>query len=543
VRRVGGPLAIGRPGGRLLSRLAAGFLLLGLLLPLITACSTVRDSLGSLLGGSNGVLRMSGVEPDTLDPAVAQDVVSWTYLLQIYSGLVRLDDKLQVVPDLAQSWTVSPDRRTYTFTLRSDARFQDGRPITAADVKYSLERALDPATRSPVARTYLGDIVGAADRLRGTASSVAGITVVDARTVRITIDAPKSYFLAKLTYPTAFVVDRRNVAAGPDWFRHPNASGRFTLKSWTPGQEIVLTHNPGYWGQPSGPSEIDFYFGPDSPLSLYEQNKLDVATVGVGDVPRLTDPSSPYHNQLVVTPMMTLWYIGFNTKQKPFDDPRVRLAFAYATNKKALANGLFRGTRTVAQGILPPGLTGYDAGFPGVPFDPTRARDLLAQSSYHSAANLPPITLSVSAGSGPLGEAFARMYEETLGVHIAVEELENTFFDDLAAHRLQMYYLGWSADYPDPQDFLDILFSGQSDANYSGYDDPTVNRLLATAATEASMDRRIALYREVQRKVIEDAPVIPVVFDTEYTLVRPTVHGLTITPLGIVSFDGVRVGT
>ncbi|HLG51423.1 MAG TPA: ABC transporter substrate-binding protein, partial [Chloroflexota bacterium] len=293
----------------------------------------------------------------------------------------------------------------------------------------------------------------------------------------------------------------------------------------------------------SGPSEIDFYFGPDSPLSLYEQNKLDVATVGVGDVPRLTDPSSPYHNQLVVTPMMTLWYIGFNTKQKPFDDPRVRLAFAYATNKKALANGLFRGTRTVAQGILPPGLAGYDAGFPGVPFDPTRARDLLAQSSYHSAANLPPITLSVSAGSGPLGEAFARMYEETLGVHIAVEELENTFFDDLAAHRLQMYYLGWSADYPDPQDFLDILFSGQSDANYSGYDDPTVNRLLATAATEASMDRRIALYREVQRKVIEDAPVIPVVFDTEYTLVRPTVHGLTITPLGIVSFDGVRVGT
>ncbi|MBX6770562.1 MAG: peptide ABC transporter substrate-binding protein [Chloroflexi bacterium] len=543
MRRVGGPLAIGRRGGRLLSRLAAGFLLLGLLLPLITACSAVRDSIGGLLGGSSGVLRLSGVEPDTLDPAVAQDVVSWTYLLQIYSGLVRLDDKLQVVPDLAQSWTVSPDRRTYTFTLRSDARFQDGRPITAEDVKYSLERALDPATRSPVARTYLGDIVGAVDRLRGTASSVAGITVVDARTVRITIDAPKSYFLAKLTYPTAFVVDRRNVAAGPDWFRHPNASGRFTLKSWTPGQEIVLTHNPGYWGQPSGPSEIDFYFGPDSPLSLYEQNKLDVATVGVGDVPRLTDPSSPYHDQLVVTPMMTLWYIGFNTKQKPFDDPRVRLAFAYATNKKALANGLFRGTRTVAQGILPPGLAGYDAGFTGVPFDPTRARALLAQSSYHSAANLPPITLSVSAGSGPLGEAFARMYEETLGVHIAVEELENTFFDDLAAHRLQMYYLGWSADYPDPQDFLDILFSGQSDANYSGYDDPTVNRLLATAATEASMDRRIALYREVQRKVIEDAPVIPVVFDTEYTLVRPTVHGLTITPLGIVSFDGVRVGT
>lgn len=512
-----------------------------LLLPSLTACGAVKDEVGHFISRGGGTLRLVGAPPTTLDPAVAQDVASWGYLLEIYSGLVRLNDKLQVVPDIATSWDVSNGGRTYTFHLRADAKFQDGRPITAEDFKYSLDRALDPATHSPVAATYLGDIVGATARLDGKSQSVPGIVVVDPHTLRITIDSPKSYFLSKLTYPTAFVVDRRNVASGPRWFEHPNGSGPFELTSWKPGQEIVLSRNPNYYGTAPTLDAVDYYLGPDVPITLYQQGKLDVAPIGVGDLPRVTDPSSPLRNQLVKTPQLSFSYIGFNVHQKPFDDPKVRLAFAYATNKQALVNGLFRGTREVAHGVLPPGIPGYDPSYEGVPFDPAKAKELLAASPYHSAAKLPKIVLSVPDGSGGLGEAFAQMYNQTLGVQIQVVQLKNTFSDDLARHDVQMFYLGWAADYPDPQDFVDVLFSGQSSVNDTGYNNPAVNALLARAAVETDAQQRIALYRQAQQIIVQDAPVIPLYFDTDYELVRPNVIGLKITPMGIISFAGVQV--
>lgn len=522
------------------ARYVTCLLLIGLLLPLLTACGAITNGVTSVVSGG-GILHLSGTPPETLDPALAQDVVSWGYLLEIYSGLVRLDSNLQVQPDLASSWSVGNGGRTYTFVLRDDARFQDGRPITASDVKFSLERTLDPATHSPVASTYLGDIVGAQDRLQGRANDVSGIVVIDPRTIQITIDAPKSFFLSKLTYPTAFVVDRANVESGPTWWQHPNGSGPFALRSFDRNSKLVLVRNPRYYRTKPSLAEIDYLFGPPSPIAMYEAGQLEVATVGVGDIPWVSDPANPLHAQLVMTPQLSLSYLGFNVRQKPFDDPKVRLAFAYATDKRALSNALFRGTRPIAKGILPPGLDGYDPSFAGIPFDPDRAKQLIAESSYGSVAALPPIVLSTGGGSGQIGEVFARMYHATLGVDIAVVQLQNTFFDDLAQHRVQMFYLGWSADYPDPQDFLDILFSGGSEANNTGYDNPEVNRLLAQAAIEPDHQRRIALYREAEQRIVSDAPVIPLFNDTEYDLVSPRVTGLRITPLGIVSFDGVRV--
>src|SRR5690348_8925733 len=142
-------------------------------------------------------LKIRGSPPTTLDPAVAGDSVTWAYMIQIYSGLVKLDEKLQIVPDLAERWELSPDGRTYTFSLRADARFHSGRAVEAGDFKYAIERALNPATRSPNALQYLGDIVGAADLAAGRATDLAGVRVVDARHLAIEIDAPKSYFLAK----------------------------------------------------------------------------------------------------------------------------------------------------------------------------------------------------------------------------------------------------------------------------------------------------------------------------------------------------------
>lgn len=526
--------------GRCAGRGLTWLFVLALLLPTLAGCAPVQDTVNRVISGG-GTLRLAAAPPSTLDPAVAQDVSSWSYLLEVFSGLVRLDDKLQVQPDIATSWTVTNGGRTYTFHLREDARFQDGRPITAQDFKYSLERTLDPATRSTVASTYLGDIVGASDRLQGKAASVAGVVVIDPRTLQITIDSPKSYFLSKLTYPTAFVVDRKNVETGPKWFEHPNGSGPFAVKSWQPSQQLVLVRNSNYYGNRPTLGEVDYYFGPNSPIALFQQGKLDVAPVGLGDIPRVTDPQSPLHSQLVITPQLSLSYIGFNVHQKPFDDPKVRLAFAYATNKKALVNGIFRGSSVVANGILPPGISGYDPSLSGLPYDLQKAKEMLAESSYQSADRLPDIVFSVPSGNGQIAEAFATMYHENLGVKIDVVQLQNTFYDDLQSHQLQMFYLGWAADYPDPQDFLDILFNGTSQSNDTGYDNAAVNDLLARAASDTNSEQRIAQYRQAQQRIVDDAPVIPLSFETDYELVRPGVSNLKITPMGIVSFDGVQV--
>jgi ABC-type transport system substrate-binding protein len=507
----------------------------------LVACSQVKQQVDNVRTGSGGTLHLSGNSPDTLDPAQAQDVTSWGFLLEIFSGLVRLDNQLQIQPDLATSWTVSPDGKTYTFHLRTDAKFADGRPITAADFKYSLERTLDPALKSPVALLYLGDIVGASDRLSGKATSVSGVVVVDPHTLQLTIDTPKSYFLAKLTYPTGYVLDQKNVSSGADWTKHPNGSGPFTLKSWDPQNGLALNRNPNYYGQRPTLDEVDYYFGPDRPIGLYQQGQLDVASVGAGDLPRASDPAGPFAAQLTTVPLLSVQYLGFNVQQKPFDDPKVRLAFAYATNKKGLLNGIFRGSGNVANGILPPGLPGYDPSFAGVPYDPQKARDLLGQSSYGSAANLPPIALSVSDNEGGLGEGFAAMYRQALGVNVSVVVLQNTFYPDLQAHRPQMFYLGWVADYPDPQDFLDILFRTGSDANYTGYDNGELNQILDQANVATDPKQRFSLYQTAQARIVQDAPVIPLFHDTQYVLINPKVKGLTITSMGIVSFAGVHM--
>ena len=197
-----------------------------------------------LLAGCQGVqgtaLNLDGIDPITLDPAVSGEMISHEYIQQIYNGLVRLDENLEPSPDIAERWEVSADGRTYTFYLRKDVRFQDGREVTASDCKYSLERACRPATRSLTAATYLGDIVGVSEVIAGQREEISGVSVVDDHTLQITIDAPKSYFLAKMTYPVAFVVDRNEAEAGGEWWREPNGTGPFRLQSWEEERRLVL---------------------------------------------------------------------------------------------------------------------------------------------------------------------------------------------------------------------------------------------------------------------------------------------------------------
>ncbi len=197
-------------------------------------------------------------DPPTLDPHLTTDNISGGLVNEVFGGLVTLDLDLNVVPDLAESWDISPDGRVYTFHLRPDAKFHDGKPVTARDVRWSLERVADPTTQSPVVDQYLGDIVGVKEKLASSAATISGVRVIDDHTLEITIDAAKAYFLAKLTYPTAFVLDQANVEGdGDQWLRRPNGTGPFQLAQYDVGETLRLTRNEYYHLGPPNLDEVE----------------------------------------------------------------------------------------------------------------------------------------------------------------------------------------------------------------------------------------------------------------------------------------------
>lgn len=476
-----------------------------------------------------GALRLYGAPPPTLDPAMVQDSTSAEYVVHLFSGLVSLNHALDIVPDLAEGWEVSADGLTYTFTLRPEATFADGRALTAEDVIYSFERACSPALGSPVALSYLEDIVGATAYAGGQAQRIAGLRAVDAHTLEIAIDAPKAYFLAKLTYPVALVVDRRQTEGGDSaWMRSPNGSGPFVLQSIS-RDAIVLARNERYYRERPALERVEFVLRGGLPIAMYENDELDMAGVGPYDVERILDPENPLHGEYVVSPEMSVQYIGLNVNRPPFDDPLVRQAFAYAIDRGKIAELVLKGTAMPARGILPPGLLAEDAPSVALSYDPAQARALLAQSRYGAPGAMPELILAVSGESGAMSSidrALLHMLEQNLGLEVTIEQVAwADFLQDLNIGRYQMFSAGWIGDYPDPQNFLDLLFHSASAQNHTGYANATVDALLEEARVEADHARRMALYAQAEKIIVSEAPWAPLTHGVSYMLVKPYVQG------------------
>lgn len=492
------------------------------------------------------ILRLLGTDPPTLDPHLATDATSASYIVEIFSGLVTISPDLQIVPDIAKSWDISEDGTVYTFYLRKDdpatafvdesVVFHNGKPVTAQDFKWSIERACDPETASPVADTYLGDIVGCREKINGRADQVSGVEVIDDYTLRITIDAPRHYFLAKLTYPTGFVLDRDNVGKdqpGHPWTDNPVGTGPFRLERYAQGVELVLAPNIYYYGEPKPQlAKVIFSISGGSAMINYKTDQLDSVPVGLPDLAEVTDPTSPLFKELTVVPQLSTSYIALNSAQKPFDDPKVRLAFIMAVDRAQIVRVVLQGAVEEAKGILPPGMPGYDPNIQGVPYDPERARQLIAESKYGSVENFPDIVLTYSGGGGAppsAVEAMLEMWRTNLGVEVLLDPVEYSVFLADVSRRpnpYQMFSSGWIADYPDPQDFLEILFHSKSLDNKVGYNNPAVDRLLDEAAVEKDSDLRIELYRQAERLIIADSVWLTVAHAKDYTLTKPWVKGL-----------------
>jgi ABC-type oligopeptide transport system substrate-binding subunit len=483
-------------------------------------------------------LVLYGWDPDPIDLDPARTGTGAGDLVGLlYSGLVSLTPDLKIAPDLAEKWTVSPDGLVYTFTLRYDLAFQDERPITAQDVKNSWERAADPKTGSKTATTYLGDIVGVKEKLAGNAKEIIGVQVIDDRTLVVKLDGPKPYFLAKLTYPTSFVVDEKSVKAGSnDWVFKPNASGPYKLLDYEKGTIFLLERNLAYHNPPKLPYiafRLDFS---NNPLSYYESNDIDIADwFNKDEVKKVQDASYPLHNEVHTTASMCTNLLQMNNTIPPMDDPNVRKAFALAIDRQRLIDQFFGANAQLAETILPPAMPGFSANQKLEPFDPKAAKDALAASRY--AAKLPKIVLNISGYANypsDYAKALAAMWQTNLGVNVQVEYLDPTDYTK-AAHDQhgQLVLYGWCADYPDPQNFLDVLYHTGSNFNVSGYTNPDVDKLLDQAQVENDPAKRLALYQKVESLLLSDYAAVPLRYDIFTLLVKPTVKGVILPPMNI----------
>lgn len=509
----------------------------------------------------SGVLRLGWVNtdlwlPSTLDPAVD----SSDFVFDLYSGLVKLDDHWRVVPDLAQSLpALSADHLTYTFTLRPGLRFSDGTPLTSQDVACSISRALSQAERSPTASPYLGHIKGATAWTAGKAPSLAGIAAPDARTVRITLDRPVTYFLPALAYPTSYVV-KKGLAPGIN-LAAPHAqaltigSGPFMFgRPWRYRQELYMVPNPHWYGASHVKlKELRYRFYADTLAQFrgYQAGQIDFVW-GVPDA--LLDSyrrSHDLHYALTLGLDFLSPNVGTDALCKPahcapFNDLHFRRALLYAVDRQLIGR-ITHGYDVPLCGLIPRGVLGYDPSLCSLaPYDPARARAELALAKKDFGGAIPhdgSNTLVCRSDIPQLSHEFVALQQmwARVGIQIAIQTVpSNTWWSLLSRNSTPFLEDVWWGDYPDPQDYAENLLTKSSAFDVVNYDNPTYARLIKEGDTTADPAARARIYIQAQRLALEDAAFIPIGQWALYFLWKPSIHGLSVSG-GTTDYTNVGV--
>lgn len=511
--------------------------LLVILLLVLAGCGSTSDS-----AVPPSYLRLADQDDiPTLDPARGYDTASWQFEEMLFNTLVDYDADGALVPELATDWEVSADQLTYIFHLRRGVRFTNGRALRAADVRYSIERVLDPHTRSQGAEFFHG-IVGAAD-CQPEHCRVSGISTPDDHTLRIALTAFDPLFLHKLAMLFAAAVPAEEVQRwGEDFARHPVGSGPFELQEWLPGQRLVVKRNPDYFvpGVPRLAGVVRLV-GVNEELEWlkYESGQLDVAAIPPAEFPRVIH-AARYQPLLQHVTTLRTNYLGMKCDREPFTDRRVRQAMNYAVNKAKLLQ-LINDRGVVANSFVPPNMPAYSPDLGGYPFDPQRARELLAAAGY---ANGFSSTLWVRSDETTLRLAQA-VQQDLADVNVAVQIKALAWGPFLEAVRaadvVPLFMLGWEADFPDPSNFLEVLLHSKyiGSNNDTNYHNPDVDSLLDEAAHTVDPQARMRVLAAVESRAASDAPWVFLFHPVSYAVVAPRVRGFRLHPLRPARFEEV----
>ena len=490
-----------------------------------------------------GVFRMLVEAPHCLDPVSVDSVYDALPVGQIFDGLVALDAGLNVVPALADTWKISRDGRIYEIHLREGVRFHDGTPLTAADVVFSLRRLLDPEhAPNTIGASYLMVVDGAAAYSAGRSRELPGVVALDPTRVEIRLARPYLSFLYVLAMDDLRIVPEKVLKAmGEKAFRRaPVGTGPFRFASWT-DVELRLDANPEYFaGAPYVDQVVIMFPRPDehdAGNSRFAHGEIEIVEPTSDTLPTmLADPAIEVHRYQD----LSLSFLGMNTGVPPLDDVRVRRAIAHAVDRHALA-ALAPSKRREAQGILPPGLPSYSPAAKALPFDREAASRLLGEAGYPGGRGLRALRFyTAQPGSSEVVKSIKELHDDlaAIGINLEVHQVSwRELNNRVAGHDAPMFQLGWVADLPDPDSFLRSLFEPGSSANYFDFHDDETGQALERGASETNPLERARIYRDLEKAVLDKAPLVPLFHPIGVIASRRNIRGLKPGPLGIGSLD------
>jgi len=471
----------------------------------------------------------------TLDPAFVTDSSSVTVVQQIYDGLVQYDKNLNVVPAIAQSWEVSRDGLTYIFYIRKGVKFHNGREVTAEDFVYSFKRILSPEINSPAAPLF-SKIKGASDFREGGSKDIEGLTAVDRYILRIVLKEPFAPFLPILAMHNAKVVPREEIEkAGGDFSKNPVGAGAFRFVSWTPGKEIIIEANNDYYeGRPFLDKVVyKIYPGAQTEIILKDLFKGNVENSRIPSEKREKVIKNNTRYNLVRRPLLSLYFYGLNNLKTPLSDKRIRLAINHAIDRDKYLSEITKERYYKAVSILPLGMQGHDPTAKGYEYSVETARELMKEAKVKRPIRL--TILSTSKSSEAVRDLdFIKESLARIGFEVNIEFVLDwdKFEQRLRNGQFDIFRYVWYADYPHPDNFLNTLFNSSSEYNFMGYKNEEVDALIEKANAEQDYLKRMNLYRKIDGKIMDDAPVVPIYYEILEELFRPYVKGIEITGLG-----------
>ncbi len=539
-----------RLGNRKFS-IAGLVVLLGTIALLATACGGTAST-GPGDKAKDQTLRLGwstgggSADITTLDPAQCSDTSCGPIVALLFDGLVTLDKNLNVVPEGAKNWTVSSDGLTYTFNLQANQKFSDGTPVKPSDYAWSMERSLNPCVGSPVSY-YLS---GAGSELIKDSQKFAGETCTNgqvtgaiptligdsiipddsANTLTVKLAAPAAFFLAAMTYSTSFALEKSAVTGadlGKDgtWMDNlvkgatgQGGSGMFYISAWDHKGVLNLKPNPNYWGKKPTFTEIDFklFESSDTEYSTYQTDQTLAYTDTIPAAQLAAAKGQPDYHAL---PILGFGGFAMNWKIAPFDDLNARKAFCLAINRDQWNSSVAKGADIPGWHIVPKGMPGYNANLKGIDGAPSTG-DVNAAKTYwakYLAAHnnkVPPIKLSFNLSSNTAklsAEFYQSTWNQAFNANVTIDQTAwQTILKEEQQKTVQIYRFGWLADYPDPQDFLTLLFTTTSGYNENNASIPAADQLMTQADGLASMSQRVPLYNQAEQMIVDQVGFCPV---------------------------------
>ena len=530
-------------------RLPVTFLFLSALLALLAACGGSTTTAPTTGNGTptlatQQVLRFPNVgisDSASLDPALGPDANTGQIVSMLYSGLVRSDINLNVIPDQA-TWEVSADNKVFTFHIKPGITFSDGTPVTAQTYVYTLTRALLPEVKSGIATFFEGAIVGANDVNAGKTKTLAGVKALDDATLQITLTHAAPYFLEVLTNSLYFPLNQSIIDqyGQGDWPNHVAGmgvgTGPFMVKEWDHKVKMVLVPNPHYYGAKTKLSEVDMYFvsDPSTAFRSYQAKQYDFIWNITPDDQQVAMSLPGF----VRKPLLQSDLLFFHNKMPPFNNAAVRQAFAYAIDKTTLVHAIFKDAVVAAPTIIPPGMPGYQPGYAGIPYDRDKARMLLL-SVYPDVSKVPPVTFSYPNGQVTTAEADAlqQMWQTALGIRVNLRSVDLVAYNtETAQHTVQFGFTQWGADFPDPYDWLALNLTTQASNNNGEWSNATFDQTIAQAE-QASGDQRISLYNKAEQIAIQDVGWLPIDHQALAAVVPSWLQGVKLNGNGLYFGD------